>query len=85
MKEDKIVGHVHAVQMVVGVHNKKTMLQSALFRIIDEELDVQLGSPPAACVQQLNDVVANTLIRKQTVVNASVGSDETGVPKNKSK
>ena len=46
VKEDKVVGHVHACQFVLGIQNRRAALLGALREVIDHELVIHAGEPP---------------------------------------
>ncbi|CAK0877216.1 unnamed protein product [Prorocentrum cordatum] len=63
VKEDKLVGHVHAVETVKRVQGRREMLLRALRELVDEELLVHPGAPPAEFVEHSRNIVNMTLRR----------------------
>jgi hypothetical protein len=88
MKEDDIVGHIHAYQSVVSVQARREALQKAAYKIIKDEIDHQSGVPPAEDVEHLEDVINATLRRKRKTVSsyapemgADSGDEDLGINK----
>lgn len=74
MGEDKLVGHVHAVQFVLGIHARRRLLERALHELVSRELFVVSGPPPHGTAH--NELLAkHTVLRVQKLVRARVGDD----------
>ena len=70
MKEDEVVGHIHAYQSVVAVQARREALQKAAHEIIKDEIDHQSGVAPAEDVEHLEDVINATLRRRRKTVSS---------------
>jgi len=73
--EDKIVGHCHAVQFVLGITARRNALLSALFKLVDYEYQKHDGPPPASYGPQWDALLDMTLIRIQKLIWARSGVD----------
>ena len=71
--EDKVVGHTHACQFVLGIQNRRSTLIGALRQLLQGELRCLVGVPPVSYRQYSELVVKNTLMRRQSVVRARSG------------
>lgn len=72
--EEKVVGHVHACQFVMGIESRRRTLEGALRALVSRELHVFDGPPPEGTMQ--NELLANqTALRFQKLVRARVGDD----------
>ena len=74
--EEKVVGHCHATDLAMSVHQRRTQLWSALFRIVDTDLEVFEMEPPAENVQHVARVIDATIVRTQQVVRSQAGDEE---------
>ena len=70
MREDEIVGHIHAYQTVVQVEAKRNALKKAAHKILTDELEVVAGDPPAEVVQHLDACIDVTLRRRKQTVSS---------------
>lgn len=69
-KEQKLAGHVHAVETVKRVHGRKEALLKAAYVLVDRELEVHPGMPPDEYVQHSSAIVEHTLLRQQNFVRS---------------
>ena len=63
--ENKVVGHAHAADLVMSVHQRRRQLWDALYRIVDAELICHEGPPPVECTDHVAKVVNATIVRTQ--------------------
>ena len=49
--EEKVVGHVHAIQYVLGITSRRETLLKALYMVIVRDLIVEAGPPPEELLQ----------------------------------
>ena len=68
--EDAVVGHVHACQHVLGIMGRREMLLKSLLAIIDRDLIVKHGEPPAELKEHFEAVLAQTLLRRIALIRA---------------
>ena len=69
-REQKLAGHVHAVETVKRVHGRRESLLKAVYLLVDKELEIQPGPPPDEYVQHSSAIVEHTLLRQQNLVRS---------------
>ena len=63
VSEEASVGHIHAVQYILSLANRSTALMQAVRTMIEEELVIVPGEPPAGLSQHSQEVLEHTLLR----------------------
>ena len=61
VKEDKVVGHVHACQFVLGIQTRRVALLENLRELVAEELRIEIGEPPEDVSDQLCHAIVDLL------------------------
>ena len=68
--EEKVVGHVHAIQHVLGITSRRETLLKALYMVIARDLIVEAGPPPEELLRHRDHVVKQTFMRRANDVSA---------------
>ena len=76
--EQEIVGNCHAVQFVLAISGRRNELLKCLKQVLEEELVVHPGPPPARYAQYTRNVVESTLLRREKHVRARLGDADPG-------
>ena len=74
-REDRLVGHVHAVMTVLSVQSRRNDLIKAFRSIVSEELEIIDGRPPEVFTLHNKTVMEQTLLRRTAIVRARDGED----------
>ena len=74
--EEKLVGHVHAAQTVLGITGRQKHLEDAFAKMVEDELEVIPGDPPAEHAALLDSVLEHTMLRARDIVRARSGDTE---------
>ena len=73
--EEKVVGHVHAVQFVLNLRHHRVVLHGALRHLVERELHIIPGDPLAEDSALMDAMVEQTLQRSVRLVRARVQED----------
>ena len=68
--EDRLTGHVHAIQLVLSIAARREAVWQALWPIVESELEVVDGKPPAAVSEHNAAVWEQTYGRRDLVQKA---------------
>ena len=70
LKEDEIVGHAHAVTVVLNLNQRRDQLLGALRHLVRSELVCFDGPPPPEYSEHIEAVIHDTLLRSAEIVRA---------------
>ena len=79
-KEDRIVGHVHAVFTVLTVDARRDSLIRTFRGVVTQELDVIHGDAPHVFKQHNAAIVEQTLLRTDALIKSRKGRDAPHAP-----
>ena len=76
ISEEKLVGHIHATQTVLGITSRQQTLEEAFTRLVEQELEIIPGNPPSEYAPLLESVLDHTMLRAREIVRARSGETE---------
>ena len=78
-KEDRLVGHVHAVMTVLSVASRREHIINVFRKMVAEEIEIIDGVPPQQFRKHSEKVLEQTLLRRIELIRSRLGiSGETG-------
>ena len=75
-KEDKLVGHLHAICSSWSIASRRSKLVDLFTEHVSEELEVFPGPAPPEYRQHTESVVERTLLRRIQLARARAGDSE---------
>ena len=76
LREEQLVGHIHAAQTILGISSRQKHLEDVFAKMVEAELEVIPGDPPAEYAPMLDMVLENTILRARNIVRARSGETE---------
>ena len=75
MREDKLVGHLHATQSVLSIAARREAIIKAMEALVDVELEVLPGPPPPEDAAYMEELLRHTTLREQKLVRGRAGHE----------